>query len=108
MQCRCGLEIQKPICILCLSEKYEAWIEENKLSLLNQYKKVVQKISESARLGRITCSLCRSQSERIICEHCFAAQIFNWLQSKEPELAQRFAMRFLLPPENYLIIKSKT
>ena len=108
MQCRCGLEIKKPICALCLSEKYEAWIEEQKLSLVSQYKRFVQKILDNARLGDLTCSLCRSQSERVICEHCFAAQIFNWLRSKEPELAQKFANRFLLPPTNYLTIKSKT
>jgi len=94
---RCGLcstEISQPVCPLCLTDKFEAYIERKKISLVKQYREQVRNILDKTRYGKISCSNCRGQHEKAICAACFANKLCSWLETKDEALAKQFISDF--------------
>ena len=92
----CSKELLTPVCPLCLTDKIEPWIERNKFSLVKSYREQVGVILRKSRYSKISCAICRSANEKAICPVCFAAKIYDWLGTKDKNLAKDFAKAFTL------------
>lgn len=91
----CKAPIVTPICVLCLTDEVEAWIEKTKVSLIKEYRTHVRKFIDGIRPKQIMkCSICRSNAVCNVCPVCFAEEIFNWLATKDKKLAISFANDF--------------
>jgi len=91
----CKAPIVTPVCVLCLTDEIEAWVEKKKLSLVKEYRTHIQKFIDNTRPKQIMrCSICRSNATCSICPVCFAEEVFNWLAGKDKKLAVNFAKDF--------------
>jgi hypothetical protein len=94
---RCGLcstEISQSVCPLCLTDKFEAWIEKKKLSLVKPFREEVRTMLDKTRYGKISCRICRSEHEKAICMNCYAGKIHSFLAKKDEKLAAQFLEDF--------------
>ena len=94
---RCGLcstEISQPVCPLCLTDKFEAWVEKKKLSLVRPFREEVRNMLDKTRYGRISCMKCRSENEKAICISCYAGKIHSFLVKKDEKVAAQFLEDF--------------
>ncbi|MBD3262996.1 hypothetical protein GF374_01300 [Candidatus Woesearchaeota archaeon] len=91
----CKKQIITPVCILCLTDEIESWVDNNKVSLVKEYRIYARDVMEKIRPKQILkCSVCRSNATCNICPVCFAEKIFNWLAKKDKKLATNFAKDF--------------
>ena len=91
----CKGPIITPVCVLCLTDEIEAWVEKSKISLVKEYRTHARDFIERTRPKQIMrCSVCRSNATCSICPVCFAEEIFHWLSTKDKKLAMNFAKDF--------------
>jgi len=91
----CRDVIITPVCVLCLTDEVESWIEKNKVSLVKEYRTRAREIMDSVRPKQIMrCSVCRTQATCSLCPICFAERIFNWMANKDKKIAVNFAKDF--------------
>jgi len=91
----CRKPVITPICVLCLTDEIETWVEKNKVSLIKEFRTQARTLIERTRPKQIMkCSVCRTQATCSICPVCFAEGIFNWIAEKNKKLAVTFAKDF--------------
>lgn len=91
----CKGPIITPVCVLCLTDEIETWVEKNKVSLVKAFRAQTRDLIDRIRPKQIMrCSVCRSQATCSICPVCFAERVFNWMASKDKKLAVNFAKDF--------------
>lgn len=91
----CKTPIITPVCVLCLTDEIETWVEKNKVSLIKDFRTQAQRVIDTVRPKQIMkCSVCRSNATCSICPVCFAEDIFNWIAAKDKKLGINFAKDF--------------
>jgi len=91
----CDEQIYKPVCPLCLTDQMQLWFEKNKISLVRDFRQEVRLFLDRVRrYNRLTCTLCRIETETAICQACFKDRIFNWVGRTDKALATDFIRAF--------------
>lgn len=86
---------RKKVCPLCLTDEIELWLERNKVSLIKDFRLEVQKfLVKVKRYYKMTCDICRSDTETAICSNCFTGHIVAWLKLRGGETATDFTKNF--------------
>jgi len=87
----CNEKIYLKICPLCLTDKIELWLERNKISLTKEFRfEVRQFLDRVKRYNKLTCNICRADTEAAVCPNCFNERICAWLVRKDKVLATEF------------------
>lgn len=91
----CENKIDTPVCVLCMTDTMETWFDSKKISLHKAFKDEVRNFMTKATKGRrITCDICRSQTNYNVCSACFTKHIFKWIANQDKKLAMEFVGRF--------------
>jgi len=94
----CDEQIYKPVCALCLTDEVQAWLEKNKISLIKEFRLEIRLFLDRVRrYNRMTCQLCRIETETAVCPTCFKERILTWLNKKDKVLAESFIREFNAP-----------
>ncbi len=93
----CDEEIFQRICPLCMTDKVELWLEKRKISLVKDFRTEVRQFLDKAKhFNRMTCNICRAETETAICPVCYTERIVAWLNRKDKALAADFVQNFKL------------
>lgn len=91
----CKKKITPPICVLCLTDETESWIEKNSVGLVGEFRKAMDKfINKTLPKQRVTCSICRAEGICNICPSCFIEEASAWLIGKNKKLALELSRIF--------------
>jgi len=91
----CNEEIFLRICPLCMTDKIEFWLERKRISLVKDFRtEVRQFLDKVKRYNRMTCNVCRAETETAVCQVCFTERIVAWLAKKDKALAADFVQNF--------------
>lgn len=83
------------ICVLCLTDAIETWLDNRKMSLVKPFKDYSKVyIDNVGRRQRMTCTVCRTESYNNICKGCFSKSVYTWLAKKDKTVADEFALEF--------------
>lgn len=91
----CKKDMNTPVCVLCLTDRTEAWLEQKKISLTRNFRPYIQLfLAKIIRFGKMRCSMCRIETEYRICPSCFTKAVFNWLNENDTRLAAAYLKEF--------------
>jgi len=78
-----------------MTDSMESWFDNKKISLHKAFKEEVRNFMNKSTKGRrVTCDICRSQTNYNVCQACFTKHIFTWLGNQDKKLAVEFVKRF--------------
>ena len=88
---KCNSFILRPTCALCLTDEIEAWLEQNKITLLPKFKDHIRAFIERTKnsdMGR--CSFCFMDTRHLACLYCYTKYVYEWLESTDIETSKGF------------------
>ena len=79
------------MCALCLTDEVEAWLSQQKTSLVPKLKDHVMPLLERIRTQESQkCSFCLMETRYITCLYCYTKYVYDWLEQTDRELSKEF------------------
>lgn len=94
--CRICLEpIFNHICVDCLEDSVQKWLS-SRPEILKDFKKFSQNLKSlfESSTEKEKCIICGKKTETIICPYCYTKEVFDFLSSKDENLAEKFIKTF--------------
>ncbi|MFH0869243.1 MAG: hypothetical protein V1839_03385 [archaeon] len=91
----CNEEISQRTCPLCMTDEVELWLERKRISFVKDFRtEVRQFLDRTKHYNRMTCNICRAETETAVCRACFTERIVAWFAKKDKVLATDFVRAF--------------